>query len=149
MARFRYRMQNILDIKIQLETQAKMQFAQAQSRYNEEEKKLTALRDQKQYYVNQSQALRTGTLQVTDLRENQRALDRMDELIKAQILQVRLAQRNLENARERLQEVMADRKTHERLKEKAFDAFLEEEKIAESKEIDQLTSYMYGSKKEE
>ena len=73
----------------------------------------------------------------------------MDELIKAQILQVRLAQRNLENARERLQEVMTDRKTHERLKEKAFDAFLEEEKLAESKEIDQLTSYLYGSKKEE
>lgn len=148
MARFRYKMQNILDIKLQLETQARMQFAQAQSRLNDEENKLAALREQKQFYVNQSEELRNGIIDVLAIKENQKALDLMEEQIKAQILQVRLAQKNLENARARLQEVIADRKTHERLKEKAFDAFLEEEKAAESKEIDQLTSYTYGAKKE-
>ena len=40
MARFRYRMQNILDIKEKMETQAKNEFAQAQARLNAEEEKL-------------------------------------------------------------------------------------------------------------
>ena len=43
MARFRYRMQSILDIKLKMETQAKQEFAAAQQRLNEEEEKLAAL----------------------------------------------------------------------------------------------------------
>ena len=40
-----------------------------------------------------------------------------------------------------------ERKTHEKLKEKAFQQFLMEEKKQESKEIDQLTSYTYGQRR--
>ncbi len=36
MAKFTYRMQNILDIKLKLETQAKMEFSLANRRYQEE-----------------------------------------------------------------------------------------------------------------
>ena len=43
MAIFRYKMQNILNIKNQLETQAKMQFGQARMRLTEEEEKLHGL----------------------------------------------------------------------------------------------------------
>ena len=40
-----------------------------------------------------------------------------------------------------------ERKTHETLKEKDFDAFLMEEKRQEGKEIDELTSYTYGQRR--
>ena len=40
MAKFRYRMQNILDVKEKLETQAKNEFAIAAAVVNEEEDKL-------------------------------------------------------------------------------------------------------------
>ena len=39
MAKFQYRMQSILNIKLKMEEQAKMQFAQAQAKVNEEEAK--------------------------------------------------------------------------------------------------------------
>ena len=39
-----------------------------------------------------------------------------------------------------------ERKMHETLREKAFEAFLQEENHAESKAIDELTSYTYGQK---
>mgnify|MGYP002519875865 CR=1 FL=1 len=42
MAKFQYRMQSILNIKLKMEEQAKMQFAQAQARLNEEEAKAKA-----------------------------------------------------------------------------------------------------------
>lgn len=43
-------------------------------------------------------------------------------------------------------EAMKERKMHETLREKAFEAFLQEENHAESKAIDELTSYTYGQK---
>lgn len=35
---------------------------------------------------------------------------------------------------------------HEKLKEKALDQFLQEEKAAEGKIVDELTSYTYGQR---
>ena len=56
------------------------------------------------------------------------------------------AKENVEAARERMAEAMKERKMHETLREKAFEAFLQEENHAESKAIDELTSYTYGQK---
>ena len=39
---------------------------------------------------------------------------------------------------------MQDRKTHERLKERQFEVFKQEEAAKESKEIDELVSYRHG-----
>ena len=44
MAKFTYKMQNILDIKYKLETQAKTAFSIAAANLNKEEEKLEALR---------------------------------------------------------------------------------------------------------
>ena len=62
----------------------------------------------------------------------------MKETIKNQILTVHVAERNLENARKQLQEVMTERKTHEILKDKAFDEFKKEVEKEESKVVDEL-----------
>ena len=50
MAKFQYRMQSILNIKLKMEEQAKMQFAQAQAKVNEEEAKLLQLKSRKSAY---------------------------------------------------------------------------------------------------
>ena len=60
--------------------------------------------------------------------------------------QVARAAKVVEKARAALQELMQERKAHEKLKENAFEEFMREELAAESKEIDQLTSYTYGQK---
>ena len=73
----------------------------------------------------------------------------MDEYIALQLLQVREAEKRVEQARERLAEVMKERKSHETLKEKAFEQFLLDEKKQESKEVDELTSYTYGQRRKE
>lgn len=146
MARFRYRMQSILNVKLKMETQAKQDFAAAKIALDEEEEKLSALKERKSAYEKEAELLLQNHLKVRDIIDNKTAILRMDEYINAQILQVRLAAEQVEKARERLTEVMKDRKMHETLKEKAFEEFLKEENRAESKEIDQLTSYTYGQK---
>ncbi len=149
MARFRYSMQSILNIKLKMETQAKQEFSAAKAALDEEEERLQRLFDRKAGYEERAAGLLSGTLNVRDINENKMAVLCMDRYIEEQRLQVVKAERNLEQARERLTEVMMERKTHETLKDKAFQQFLMDEKRQESKEIDELTSYTYGQKRKD
>ena len=149
MARFRYRMQSILNIKYQLETQAKMELGKAQMRLAEEEEKLQTLFDRKEAYLEEGRRMRKETVNVNDLRDNRNAVLIMDELITAQQFEVLRATEAVELARARLTEIMQDRKMHEKLKEKALLQFLEDEKKAEAKIVDELTSYTYGQRGKE
>ena len=146
MARFRYKMQSILDIKEKLESSAKQAFAEANRRLEDEKEKLQNLYDRKEAYLEEGVALRLAKLDVRKIRENKMAIMRMDEMIRAQRKAVDVAAKALEKARIKLEEVMKERKTHEKLKENAFQEFLQEENAAESKEIDQLTTYLHGQK---
>ncbi len=149
MARFRYKMQSILDVKLKMETQAKQEFALAKNALDEEEEKLEALKLRKRGYEEEAAGLLTGGLHVADIRDNKTAIVRMDEFIKEQTARVKLAEAALERARLKLQEVMRERKTQETLRDKAFEEFMREENRKESKEIDELTSYTYGQKASE
>lgn len=147
MAKFNYRMQSILNIKNKLETQARMDYAAARMALNEEEEKLDALYARKDSYEAAAALLLRDELHVRDILDNRNAILRMEEYIAQQKLQVRLAETKLEQARKKLQEIMQERKTHEKLKEKAFEEFKLEENAAENKAIDELTSYTYGQKR--
>ena len=146
MAKFRYRMQSILNIQYQLETQAKMEFGRAQMRLMEEEEKLQGLINRKEAYLEEGRRMRSDVLHVGDLKDNRNAMLIMDEMIEAQKGQVARAQEVVEAARLKLQEVMQERKMHERLKEKALEQFMREENAAEGKAVDELTSYTYGQR---
>lgn len=146
MARFRYSMQSILDIKLKMETQAKQEFSAARAALDEEEARLAGLADRKREYEREAARLRSGTLNFRDMKENKTAIRCMDNFIFDQKLCVKKAEDVLEQARLKLAEVMMERKTHESLKEKAFDEFLREENRREGKEVDELTSYTYGQK---
>ncbi len=146
MAKFAYRMQSILNIQYQLETQAKMEFGRAQMRLMEEEEKLHRLIDRKDAYLEEGRRMRGDRLHINDLKDNRNAMMIMDEMIEAQRSQAAQAQKVVEAARLKLQEVMQERKMHEKLKEKAFGQFMHEENAAEGKAVDELTSYTYGQR---
>lgn len=146
MARFRYRMQSILNIKEKMEEQAKMEFAAARMHLDEEEEKLQILFDRKESYENKGRELRKDSLKVLDILENRDAIAMMDEFIFLQKQQVKLAEDRLEAARRKLQLARQETKTQERLREKAFEAFIHEENAKEAKEVDELTSYTHSRK---
>lgn len=147
MAKFVYRMQSILNIKNQMENQAKLELGQAQRRLAEEEERLEALYDRKAYYLEEGRRLRREALKVQSLRDNEYAIARMEEYIEAQTENVKRAAMQVEEARRKLQEIMQERKMQERLREKAFEQFMQEENARESKEVDELTSYTYGQRR--
>lgn len=146
MAKFIYRMQSLLNIQYQLESQAKMELGRAQMHLNEEEEKLQSLIDRKEAYLEEGRLMRSDRLHIMDLKDNRNAVLIMDEMIDRQREQVALAQKVVEEARKKLQEVMQERKMHEKLREKAFVEFVREENAAEHKAVDELTSYTYGQR---
>lgn len=146
MARFRYRMQSLLDVKSKLETQAKQEFAAAKMALDIENERLEALKERKASYEAEAEALLNGTLKVQEIRDNKSAILKMEDYIVIQKKQIRAAEAKVEAARQKLTGLMQERKMHEKLKEHAFEAFLEEEKKREGKEVDELTSYTYGQR---
>lgn len=148
MARFRYSMQSILDIKVKMETLAKQQFSAAKYALDEEEEKLAGLIGRKSEYEQLAHTLLQGTLNVRDIEDNKNAILMMDKYIAEQKIQVKKAEKRLERARGELAEVMKERKMHETLRDKAFESFMQEENRQESKSVDELTSYTYGQKRQ-
>ena len=146
MAKFRYRMQNILDIKMKLESQAKIAYGVANQKYLEEQQKLQEIVLRRNSYEKILKESMTGKINVREVTRARADVNTMKTLMRRQMMEVHKAERLLEDARNALNEIMQERKTHEKLKEKAFHEFLEEEKAAESKENDQLVSYTYNNK---
>ena len=146
MAVFRYKMQGILDIKEKLEDRAKQDFAEANMRLDAEKKKLDELQAKRLFYMQEGIRLRMEVIDLLKIKENKLAVLKMDEFIADQKMEIARAAKAVERARAVLQELMQERKAHEKLKETAFEEFLKEEQAIESKEIDELTSYTYGQK---
>jgi flagellar FliJ protein len=137
-------MQNILNIKKRLEDQAKLEFAQARRRLDEEEIRLAALYKRKEDYLEEGRRLRDDKLCVQDILDNKTFIMTIDGYIDLQKLAVKKAEDILEAARFKMNEAIKERKTYERLREKAFAEFIHEENVREAKEVDELTSYKHA-----
>ena len=146
MAKFRYRMQNILDIKLKLESQAKIAYGIANQKYMEEQKKLQEIMLRRASYEKILKESMTGKIDVRQVTHARADVNTMKTIMRRQMMEVHKAERIMEDARNKLNEIMKERKTHEKLKEKAFEQFKQELMTEESKEIDQLVSYTYNGR---
>lgn len=149
MAKFFYKMQNILDIKYKLEESAKQEYAEARVALTREEEKLAVMQNRRQDYYEEYQAAILGSLDMLRIEECGNAMDLMDEQILLQNNQVRQKSKELEKARQKLNQLMQERKMHEKLKEKEFEAFMVELNAAENKETDEVVSYQYNNTADE
>lgn len=146
MAKFRYRMQNILDVKKKLESQAEIAYGIANQNYLEEQKKLQQIVLRRSSYEKILKESMMGTIDVRQVAHARADVNAMKTIMRRQMMEVHKAEKVMEDARRALNEIMMERKTHEKLREKAFEQFLEELKAEESKEIDQLVSYTYNNR---
>lgn len=146
MPKFRYRMQNILDIKVKLENQAKIEYGLAEQRLAKENEKLQELVVRRMQYEKRLKSLMEGILDIQEMNQMRQAVDSMRFLIRRQMVEVHKAELALEKARNAYMELRQDRKMHEKLKEKAFEQFKFELAQEEGKEIDQLVSYTFNDK---
>ena len=126
MAKFIYRMQNILNIKYKLEESAKQEYAEARQALAAEEQKLDALKKRKQGYYEAYQASIQGRLDFLEIEENANSMDILDMMIEEQNAVIR-----------------------QKSKEKKFDEFKQELNATEKRETDEVAGYQFTSAKKE
>ena len=143
MAKFVYRMQNILDIKNKLEVQARNSYAAARMKLSQEEEKLDSMFEQKKAYEENYRQQLSGNINILQINICKNAIELCKNQIKKQLVEVKVASLNLEAAQKRLGEVMKERKIQEKLREKAYEEFLQELNDQEKKEIDELVSFRF------
>ena len=146
MAKFVYRMQNILNIKLKLEQQAKIEYGQANQKYMEEQKLLSELVLKRAQYESEWKQKMQGDLNIKELTHAREYVNAMKTLTRRQMIAVHKAELELEDKKQALNEIMKERKTQEILKEKAFEEFKKELAMQEAKEIDELVSYTHNGR---
>lgn len=149
MAKFIYRMQNILDIKYKLEEQAKQHYMAVRMRLNEAQAVLDQLNLRKEEYFVEYRHLVSERLDILEIEQCKTAILLMDEYIASQKMVIAQIEKELEEAVRLMNEATKERKIQEKLKEKQFEVFLQELNQEEMKEIDQLVSYQYNKNADE
>lgn len=144
MKKFSYQMQGILNLKTKLEEQEKNQFALVKQRLNEEEEKLAALHSRKAAYEEGLKQAVTSRLIVSQIRQFEDAIESMKLMINIQKVQVKKAQQSVDLAMAKVTLAIQERKTHEKLKEQAFETYKKEIDEEEKKEIDELVSFQHS-----
>lgn len=145
MAKFKYRMQNILELKMKLEEQQKMDLAAARINLNEEEDKLKELYERKNEYQEELRESCKNKLNVHKIRMSTLAYESMDDVISRQKIEVKKAEGKVAVEQDKMGEAMKERKIQEKLRERNFNRFVKEVAYEEAAMVDELVAYKYGS----
>ena len=98
MAKFKYRMQNILDIKMKLESQAKIAYGIANQKYIDEQKKLQDIVLRRASYERILKESMTGKIDVRQVSHARADVNAMKTLMRRQMMEVHKAERILEDS---------------------------------------------------
>ena len=145
MKKFNFDLQGVLEIKEKLEGQAKINFGIARARLTAEENKRDEILARKEEYRARLEKLVNGDLDVTEIGRCSDAIDIIDEQLSNQEMMVKRAEKQLELMRTRLNTVVMERKTIEKLREKRFAEYLQEYNDEERKQVDELVSYRHST----
>lgn len=148
MAKFIFKLESILSIKMKLEDQAKAEYGLEVMKLREEEHKLSLLEKRKNGFEQQLFEALNDTLVVLIIKRLEDSVENLKYNIKIQISVIKRQEERVAKAHEKLDNAMKERKIYEKLKEKAFEEFKAEVNAQEQKEIDQLVSFRFGSARE-
>ena len=149
MAKFIYRMENILNLQTKLESEAKIRLTLANNILRQEQQKLAQIYKDIETYEDKIRSFGLTVIDVQELKRCNDAIALKKMMAAEQEKSVDRAKKNADKEMHKVREAMQKRKTQETLKEKAFEEFKREVNEEEKKEIDQVVSYQYNNGKTE
>lgn len=142
MAKFSFRLQSVLNVKLQREDNLKNELGKAIQRLEEEKARLAELEKSLGDTVAEfnEKAKKTTVHKLIEFNEY---LSLLNSRIKQQKENVNCAALNVDKIREELLKAVKERKILEKLKEKKHDEFLLEQKKLEQQTNDEIVSYKH------
>lgn len=144
MAKFVFSMESILQIKQKLEDQAKVEYSNQMAQLRLEEEKLERLRLRRDALQQRLTEQVSAVLDLLRIRQLEDGVENIKYNMNIQRVVIMNQQKQVDQAREKLNEAMKERKTYEKLKENAFEEFKKEVNAEEQKEINELVSFRFG-----
>lgn len=145
MAKFKFSLENLLQIKYKLEDQAKAEYGLEMAKLQQEEAKLKQLQERKDTLQAQLTEAVVSVLDLLRIRRLEDGVENIKYNMNLQRVVIAKQKDRTDRARAKLDEAMKERKTYEKLKEKAFEVFKQEVNAAEQKEVDELVSFRFGN----
>ena len=140
-------MQNILNLKLKMEEQEKNNYSIAKHKLTIEENILNSYVERKLSYEEELRQEMSSKLNLLNVKRLEEAIETMKSMIKTQTQVVKKAEQSVDLAMQKLRHAMTERKTHEKLKEKALEEYKNEFNQEEKKEIDGLVSFQHAIRK--
>ncbi len=146
MAKYVYRLQSLINIKEKLEEQKKNELAVENHKLNEEKQILNNFYHELNDLLKKQELEQENNINAFRLQLYIQYIDKIKVEIEKQIKVVKDQEDKVEVVRGELLEYTKAKKSLEKLKEKDYENYLEEEKKAEQKIVDEIVSYKYNSR---
>jgi flagellar FliJ protein len=146
MAGYKFKLQNILKLRENVEKDKKNEFGAATQRFDKEKLKLEQLNAEMYYMCEEIEKSVCNGISVNELRLQQRFKDYYKYSISNQIIRKNMAEEHLVNCKHMLIEAVQDRKIMEKLKEMDYDKYMYTEQKNEEKLVDDLVSFKQSNK---
>ena len=144
MKRFKFKLETLLNIKIQKEDLIRIKLAAEIKRLDYENKKLDLLLCEKQKQIENYMELLNCGIVVSKIKEYNSYIFQLAKRIEEQKLNINVIEKNVDKIRSELVDISRERKIIEKLKAKKLMAFRVEVLKEEQKAIDEIISYRYN-----
>lgn len=150
MAKFKFKLQSVLELKIKNEDDEKRRFADVLQLQAREEEHMRQLQIKRERLIRELKAKQgAGGINVTELQMYSNGVERVKHEIINQELRLREVAMMVEEQRRRLIEATQEKKIYEKLRENQEKAFKDEEEYKEKLMIDELATLKYAKIKKE
>lgn len=144
MSNYRFRLQPLLNLKIQEEEELQKKLVDCRRRFKEKRDSLLSLEADKDRYLRQlEEELEANKVDLNSTRWSHKYLQYLGEEITRLSLQIQQLERELERRRQQLLDKTKEKKSLEKLKEKVKAAHKRELLKQEQKRIDELAQSRY------
>lgn len=139
MKAYKFSMEKVLELRTNKEKSSMEYFASMQRDLMKEKSKLLELRGEKDSIKLKSNKCKN----IVELRQLHLCKEWLEKKIQAQLKRIEESKENLEIARQELISAQKDRKIIEKLKEKDYEIYQDNEKAIEQKNLDEMAVLKY------
>ncbi len=143
---YQYKFDKILTIKEKEKSDARAKYNEAQKSFEQVAEKLYNLLKKKEELIDFQQIKLSRGLSVQEIRHNQLFMGNLEKSIEQCQKEVMQARYKMNLQQDRLKEKNIEVKKYEKIKEKDFQKYLEVVKVAENKQMDEISIQQFLSK---
>jgi len=141
MAKFKFRLQGLLNVKEKIEDRKRQEYGLAVAQVEREKQKKQDILDKKEAMIVEFRQCIDKIIKAGSHDSYNNFIEFLKEEVTRQEKVILEAQKKVEMKRQELVDAMRERKTLEKLSERQYEEFLLGQKLAEQKIVDEIVSY--------